>query len=227
MAPSLRWICAAASLAGLVLIGTSPSHNLRGPSSTGVRASHSRLAARCAGAGGLATMAMGAPASARRQALAQVVRAGKGFGEEKETKKKSKTMSSDEIDQAMAEMRARKQQSAPSIVESSTQRTAAAEQVSNRILGRMVTFAGIPTFSGILLLPLFYFLRVSKGIEIPLSAVYASQGVFVGAGLLGITYGALSASWDPSRPGSALGVDEFKTNLPIIWQRIRQGEQRQ
>eukprot|EP00470_Lotharella_oceanica_P005857 CAMPEP_0170178074 /NCGR_PEP_ID=MMETSP0040_2-20121228/11650_1 /TAXON_ID=641309 /ORGANISM="Lotharella oceanica, Strain CCMP622" /LENGTH=205 /DNA_ID=CAMNT_0010421031 /DNA_START=61 /DNA_END=678 /DNA_ORIENTATION=+ len=204
-----------ALLAGLFLIVNAPSHKPGSALST-VRASRPRLA-HCAGG-----MVM---TPARRQAFA--VRAGKGFGEQKVAKKKANTMSSGEIEQAMEEMRTRKQQSAPSIVESSTQRTAAAEQVSNRILGRMVTFAGIPTFSGILLLPLFYFLRVSKGIEIPLSAVYASQGVFVGAGLLGITYGALSASWDPSRPGSALGVDEFKTNLPIIWQRIRQGEQRQ
>lgn len=34
------------------------------------------------------------------------------------------------------------------------------EEISNRILRRILVFAGIPTFSGILSLPLFYYLKV-------------------------------------------------------------------
>ena len=34
------------------------------------------------------------------------------------------------------------------------------EEISNRILGRILVFAGIPTFTGILSLPLFYYLKV-------------------------------------------------------------------
>ncbi|GAB5363193.1 hypothetical protein AAMO2058_000862400 [Amorphochlora amoebiformis] len=147
----------------------------------------------------------------------------KGFGDEPKPKKKS--MSQEEIEEAMAEMEERKRAQAPQVVESSTQRTAAAELVSTRILYRIIGFAGIPFFSGILLLPFFYFLKTAKGIEIPLAAVYASQGVFIGAALFGITYGALSASWDPMREGSAFGFEEFQTNFPVIWQRIRRGEQ--
>ena len=34
------------------------------------------------------------------------------------------------------------------------------EEISNRILRRILIFAGLPTFSGILSLPLFYYLKV-------------------------------------------------------------------
>ncbi|PNH07750.1 Protein PAM68, chloroplastic [Tetrabaena socialis] len=37
-----------------------------------------------------------------------------------------------------------------------------------------------------------------------------------GGGLLGITYGALSSSWDPNREGSALGWNEMQANLSIL-----------
>lgn len=35
----------------------------------------------------------------------------------------------------------------------------------------------------------------------------------------GITYGALSASWDPTREGSLLGWTEFRANLPLFLSR--------
>jgi len=33
--------------------------------------------------------------------------------------------------------------------------------------------------------------------------------------------GILSASWDPAREGSFLGVDEFKANLPALIDRVK------
>ncbi len=39
----------------------------------------------------------------------------------------------------------------------------------------------------------------------------------------GISYGALSASWDPSRDGSTVGWTEFKTNVDILLNKDRQG----
>ena len=35
-------------------------------------------------------------------------------------------------------------------------------------------------------------------------------------GLLGITYGIMSASWEPDKEGSNLGIDEFKTNFARV-----------
>ena len=43
----------------------------------------------------------------------------------------------------------------------------------------------------------------------------ASTATFGGA-LLGITYGVLSASWEPGREGSFWGVTEFKANIPVL-----------
>eukprot|EP00471_Norrisiella_sphaerica_P007244 CAMPEP_0184478680 /NCGR_PEP_ID=MMETSP0113_2-20130426/645_1 /TAXON_ID=91329 /ORGANISM="Norrisiella sphaerica, Strain BC52" /LENGTH=228 /DNA_ID=CAMNT_0026856563 /DNA_START=760 /DNA_END=1444 /DNA_ORIENTATION=+ len=166
----------------------------------------------------------------RQVVVSRASRDFKGFGDEpkpsrsnKEQRKQQQgVMTAEEIQSAMEEIERKNKAKAgptgiPQIVESSTQRSAAAEQVSTRILQRILTFAGIPTFTGILLLPLFYFLKVTQGIEVPMWAVYLSQAFFVGGGLLGISYGALSASWDPMRQGSLLGFDEFQVNLPVIW----------
>ncbi len=42
------------------------------------------------------------------------------------------------------------------------------------------------------------------------------QVLTFGGGLLGITYGAMSSSWDPAREGSALGWTELQANLAIL-----------
>ena len=39
---------------------------------------------------------------------------------------------------------------------------------------------------------------------------FGSQVLTFGGGLFGITYGALSASWDPTREGSAMGWSEMQ-----------------
>jgi Photosynthesis affected mutant 68 len=52
----------------------------------------------------------------------------------------------------------------------------------------------------------------------------ANMGLF-GLGVLGITYGVLSASWDEERSGSLLGVGEFRTNwgrMVGAWRETRQ-----
>lgn len=90
------------------------------------------------------------------------------------------------------------------------------EVVNNRMLGRIVLCAGLPTFTGFALFPFFYWLRVAQGIKVPMPAVYGVQFVTFGAGLVGITYGILSASWDPKKEGSWLGLTEFKANVPNV-----------
>ena len=47
----------------------------------------------------------------------------------------------------------------------------------------------------------------------------ASTATF-GAALVGITYGVLSASWEPGRDGTFWGLEEFKTNIPILLQTV-------
>ena len=57
--------------------------------------------------------------------------------------------------------------------------------------------------------------------EIPNWAVLIIQTSTFGAGFLGISYGALSASWEPNREGSKLGFTEFKANLALALEDLR------
>lgn len=93
--------------------------------------------------------------------------------------------------------------------------------VNNRVFKRMLTFSGLPVLLGIALFPGFYYLKKVLEIDVPTYAVYIVQTFTFGAGLLGISYGVLSASWDPSVEGSALGGAEFRANLATLIDRGR------
>jgi hypothetical protein len=68
-------------------------------------------------------------------------------------------------------------------------------------------------------------LQVVQKLEYPLWVVYVTQAIMFGGGLLGITYGILSTSWDPRREGTALGWQELKANLPILLNRNKDQQQ--
>jgi ABC-type transport system involved in cytochrome c biogenesis permease subunit len=68
-------------------------------------------------------------------------------------------------------------------------------------------------------------LQVVQKLEYPLWVVYVTQATMFGGGLLGITYGILSTSWDPRREGTALGWQELKANLPILLNRNKDQQQ--
>lgn len=68
-------------------------------------------------------------------------------------------------------------------------------------------------------------LQVVQKVEYPLWVVYVTQALMFGGGLLGITYGILSTSWDPRREGSALGWTELQANLPILLNRNKDRQQ--
>ena len=86
------------------------------------------------------------------------------------------------------------------------------EVVNERMLRRIIAFCGLPTFTGFALFPLFWYLKVILKLEVPMIAVYAVQTLVLGSGFLGITYGIMSASWDPAVEGSLLGVEQFRLN---------------
>uniref|UniRef100_A0A061R7N3 Protein chloroplastic-like n=1 Tax=Tetraselmis sp. GSL018 TaxID=582737 RepID=A0A061R7N3_9CHLO len=96
-------------------------------------------------------------------------------------------------------------------------------EITDNMLQRIVIFAGVPVFVGFLMFPAFYYLKVAKGIDLPTWVVYLATGLAFGGGLFGISYGVLSASWDPRRKGSALGLTEFRANLPILLEQMRRG----
>ena len=87
------------------------------------------------------------------------------------------------------------------------------EAVSRRMLKRMLIFSGVPTFFGVATFFISYFLLVNNVVELPSYFVlFATLGCF-GLGVLGLSYGALSASWDEARLGHWFGLDEFKVNF--------------
>ena len=98
------------------------------------------------------------------------------------------------------------------------------EQITDRMLRRMLMFSIGPVFLGFTLFPLFYYLKKVQDIDIPVWAVYIVQTIIFGGGFLGISYGILSSSFDQRREGSFLGWNEFKTNLPLVLDRFRKKE---
>jgi VIT1/CCC1 family predicted Fe2+/Mn2+ transporter len=87
------------------------------------------------------------------------------------------------------------------------------ETVSRRMITRMALFSGTPTSLGVLSLVGSYFIIQKDWFPLPSIAVLlVSSGLF-GLGVLGLSYGLLSASWDEADPGSKLGWREFQTNF--------------
>lgn len=85
--------------------------------------------------------------------------------------------------------------------------------VSKRMVSRMALLCGIPSVLGISTFFVSYFLVTNQGLKLPNVAVVLVSMGFFGLGVLGLSYGVLSASWDEEIPGTKLGWQEFTTNL--------------
>ncbi len=84
--------------------------------------------------------------------------------------------------------------------------------VANRMARRIAFTTGIPTISGMGVFIGSYFL-ISKGIaEISPTVTLVSSAMCFLVGLLGLSYGILSASWD-FKPGSFLGLENIRPNI--------------
>ena len=99
------------------------------------------------------------------------------------------------------------------------------EEVSQRMIRRMAFFSGIPTSLGIASFFVFYWIVSRELLELPpYTVVLVSMGLF-GLGVLGLSYGLISASWDEGRIGTKFGWEEFKANtkrLISAWRSARQ-----
>jgi hypothetical protein len=85
------------------------------------------------------------------------------------------------------------------------------EPVSKRMITRSVVCSGIPTVMGIGIFIGAYFLALN-GIRLPNVVVLLVSMGCLGLGVMGLTYGILSASWEDA-DGSFVGLDEFKVNF--------------
>lgn len=87
------------------------------------------------------------------------------------------------------------------------------EAVSQRMVRRMALFCGIPTALGMLSFVVCYFIVINEWFDLPtIAVVFVSMGFF-GLGVIGLSYGILSASWDENSDGTFWGTQEFSTNL--------------
>jgi hypothetical protein len=99
------------------------------------------------------------------------------------------------------------------------------EIVSQRMLKRMAMFSGIPTGMGIFAFFASYVVVTQKWFKVPNTAVLlVTMGLF-GLGVLGLSYGVLSTSWDEEREGTWWGWSDFTINfrrLISAWRNARQ-----
>ena len=103
------------------------------------------------------------------------------------------------------------------------------DAVANRMARRIAIATGIPTVLGMGVFIASYLLVSRQILDIPPSAtLLASGGCFL-LGLLGLSYGVLSASWEDG-PGSLLGTEQSPLNLSRIktsLRALREGSQGQ
>jgi len=77
---------------------------------------------------------------------------------------------------------------------------------------RVAIATGIPTVMGMASFIVSY-LVVSRGLmDIPPAATLVTSGGFFLLGLLGLSYGVLSASWE-NEPGTLLGLEQVSVNV--------------
>lgn len=135
----------------------------------------------------------------------------KGFGRSpRRTKKTKKPNKDDDEDEDEAEEE-----------EEEADEGVIPEVVTNRMISRMGFSVGIPLFTGVLFFPFFYYLKVGLKIDVPTWVPFIVSFFFFGSALLGVSYGIVSASWDPLREGSLLGWNEARKNWPVFWQSLR------
>jgi hypothetical protein len=99
------------------------------------------------------------------------------------------------------------------------------EAVANRMARRIAVATGIPSLLGMGVFIGSYLLVSRQIADIPPSATLVASGACFLLGLLGLSYGVLSASWE-ERPGSVLGAEQLALNIARIRESVaamRQG----
>lgn len=88
--------------------------------------------------------------------------------------------------------------------------------VSDRMVKRAALFCGIPTSLGFITLIASYIVVSRHLFELPNTLVLLFSLGLTGIGVLGLSYGALSASWDENRLGTWWGGAEFQRNFSYL-----------
>ena len=97
--------------------------------------------------------------------------------------------------------------------------------VSKRMGRRMAVFCGIPSALGMSSLFVCYWLKVKEIVELPPYFAFAVSIGFLALGVLGLSYGLFSASWDEERAGTVFGSEDFKLNLGRTWNAMKSSKE--
>ncbi|CAM6104553.1 unnamed protein product [Calypogeia fissa] len=149
---------------------------------------------------------------------------GKGFGKKNVVENKTKTTESSE-DTSGSSLSPPALEDAPSKPfryrrDEEEEDEGVPEVVTNRMLKRIAFTVGLPLVFGLLLFPLFYYLKVVNKLDVPEWLPLIFSMVTFGTAGFGITYGVVSSSWDPAREGSLLGWKEAQVNWPLVWDKF-------
>ncbi|MFN7677874.1 MAG: photosystem II biosynthesis protein [Cyanobacteriota bacterium] len=103
------------------------------------------------------------------------------------------------------------------------------DAVANRMMRRIAFATGLPTLLGMGVFVVSYVLVSRHWLAIPPSATLLASGACFLLGLVGLSYGVLSASWEVE-PGSLLGQEQIPVNISRMRESLRalrQGPQTQ
>ena len=90
------------------------------------------------------------------------------------------------------------------------------EVVSQRMLKRVVPFAGLPVLGAALTFVGFWYANTQLELDLPPQIVaYATQALLL-LSFAGITYGVMSTSWDEEEEGSLLGFENVGRNFDLM-----------
>jgi hypothetical protein len=92
--------------------------------------------------------------------------------------------------------------------------------VANRMARRIAVASGVPSVLGMGVFVVSYLLVSRQIVDIPPGiTLVASGGLFL-LGVLGLSYGVLSSSWE-TEPGSLLGSEQIGLNVGRLRQSLR------
>eukprot|EP00741_Cyanophora_paradoxa_P024260 tig00021759_g23427.t1 len=94
--------------------------------------------------------------------------------------------------------------------------------VADRMLKRMLSFAAPPLVLGLSSFPMYYLLIKKFNIEFEPVLPFATSSFCFGFAMVGISYGLLSASWEPKILGSWHGFEQFQKNSSMLPQMVKE-----
>ncbi len=94
------------------------------------------------------------------------------------------------------------------------------DAVANRMARRIAIGTGIPTLMGMGVFIGSYLLVSRQIFDVPPSATLAASAGCFFLGLLGLSFGVLSASWE-EKPGSLFGTEQIGLNISRLRESMR------